>query len=289
MEVFFCINKDVSHDVPASANSRNQEETSSMFYLYIKTHNKTGLKYLGKTNRADYHAYPGSGVRWKRHLDKHGYDYTTEILLATEDKDELKETGVFFSKIFDVVKSRDWANLQEEKGDGISSEFATQENYRRLEEGVHPFCDPLHNKKTNEKRQETKRKNGTHNFLGGEIQRNAYRRRVESGEQLRINAEISQRMKKMAEEGLIAAQKFVNVVDKNGNIVMIDRDDYGKDQELVHINSTEGKRRLNKPLVTEKRREYLDAKLECPHCKKKGNVSNMKRWHFDNCKSIPVL
>lgn len=22
----------------------------------------------------------------------------------------------------------------------------------------------------------------------------------------------------------------------------------------------------------------------CPHCEKKGNVGNMKRWHFDNCK-----
>lgn len=260
-----------------------------MFYLYVKTHKKTGLKYLGKTNQVDYHSYPGSGVRWRRHLDKHGYDYTTEILLATEDKSELKETGVFFSKIFNVVQSQDWANLQEEKGDGISSEFATQENYRRLEEGTHPFCDPAHNKKTNEKRQETKRKNGTHNFLGGEIQRKAYKRRLETGEQLRINAEISQRMKKMSEEGLLTAQKFVNVVDKNGNMVMIDRDDYGKDQELVHINSTEGKRRLNKPLVTEKRREYLNTKLECPHCKKKGNVSNMKRWHFDNCKSADIL
>ena len=24
--------------------------------------------------------------------------------------------------------------------------------------------------------------------------------------------------------------------------------------------------------------------IECPHCKKSGNVGNMKRWHFDNCK-----
>lgn len=24
--------------------------------------------------------------------------------------------------------------------------------------------------------------------------------------------------------------------------------------------------------------------IECPHCKKTGNVGNMKRWHFENCK-----
>ena len=26
--------------------------------------------------------------------------------------------------------------------------------------------------------------------------------------------------------------------------------------------------------------------LECPHCDKRGNIGNMKRWHFDNCKNI---
>jgi len=24
--------------------------------------------------------------------------------------------------------------------------------------------------------------------------------------------------------------------------------------------------------------------IQCPHCDKKGNVGNMKRWHFDKCK-----
>lgn len=31
------------------------------------------------------------------------------------------------------------------------------------------------------------------------------------------------------------------------------------------------------------------AKIECPHCKKLGIASNMKRWHFNNCKvKMPV-
>lgn len=25
--------------------------------------------------------------------------------------------------------------------------------------------------------------------------------------------------------------------------------------------------------------------IQCPHCDKKGNVGNMKRWHFDKCKT----
>ena len=256
-----------------------------MLYLYVKTHNKTGLKYLGKTNQANYHAYSGSGVHWKRHLDKHGHDYTTEILLATEDKDEIRETGLFFSKLFNVVSSNEWANLQEEKGDGVSSEFATQENYRRLEQGTHPFGDPLHNQKTYKKRQETLRKNGTHNFLGGEIQRNAYKRRLESGAQEKLNAANSERVKELAKNGNHPLQRLINVVDKDGNIITIPKEEYGNDSALVHINSLEGKRRLGKSnVVGEKQREYLDTKVKCPHCSKEGNIANMKRWHFDNCK-----
>jgi hypothetical protein len=88
------------------------------FKLYIKTHNKTGLRYLGKTIAKDPHTYTGSGKYWKRHLKKHGTDYTTQILLVTTDKNDLIETALFFSNIFDIVRSSEWANLKKEEGDG---------------------------------------------------------------------------------------------------------------------------------------------------------------------------
>lgn len=87
-------------------------------YLYVKTHNKTGLKYLGKTINKDPHKYPGSGTVWRRHLDKHGYDYTTEILLETDSKEELIEKGIYYSNLWNVVESKEWANLKPESGDG---------------------------------------------------------------------------------------------------------------------------------------------------------------------------
>jgi hypothetical protein len=89
-----------------------------MIYLYLKTHNKTGLKYLGKTIAADPHAYSGSGTIWLRHLEKHGYDYTTQILLATEDKNEIAKTGIYYSELWDIVNSNEFANLMIEQGQG---------------------------------------------------------------------------------------------------------------------------------------------------------------------------
>jgi hypothetical protein len=89
-----------------------------IIYLYVKTHNKTGLKYLGQTSATDPHRYPGSGVYWKLHLEKHGYDYTTEILKECQSKEELKELGTYYSNLWNIVESDEWANLKIEQGDG---------------------------------------------------------------------------------------------------------------------------------------------------------------------------
>lgn len=86
-------------------------------YLYVKTHNITGLKYLGKTAK-DPFIYNGSGKYWQRHLRKYGYDITTEILFETTDPSEIKEKGLYYSNLFDVVNSDQWANLKPESGDG---------------------------------------------------------------------------------------------------------------------------------------------------------------------------
>lgn len=86
-------------------------------YLYIKTHNKTGLRYLGKTTNSDPYSYKGSGVRWLNHISKHGYDVTTEIIFESNNPHEIRAKGIYYSNLYDVVKSKDWANLKPETGD----------------------------------------------------------------------------------------------------------------------------------------------------------------------------
>lgn len=88
-----------------------------MYYLYVKTHNKTGLKYLGQTHRDPY-TYLGSGTRWLNHIRKHGNDISTYILLETECKTKLKVAGLQYSELFNVVADYSWANIVEEKGTG---------------------------------------------------------------------------------------------------------------------------------------------------------------------------
>lgn len=88
-----------------------------MIYLYLKTHRKTGLKYLGKTSRDPYE-YEGSGTHWLRHIKKYGNDVDTEILKECKDNAEVKHWGLHFSELWNIVESTDWANLKPELGDG---------------------------------------------------------------------------------------------------------------------------------------------------------------------------
>ena len=84
-------------------------------YLYIKTHNKTGLKYFGKTTR-DPFSYRGSGLHWQRHLRKYGNDVTTEVFGYFEDRSACQEAALKFSFENNIAESLLWANIINENG-----------------------------------------------------------------------------------------------------------------------------------------------------------------------------
>jgi hypothetical protein len=92
-------------------------------YIYVKTHNKTGLKYLGKTEKDPY-KYKGSGKEWLPHIKKYGNDVTTVILKECSTTEELSYWGRYYSNIWCVVTAQDdygnklWANKIPETGGG---------------------------------------------------------------------------------------------------------------------------------------------------------------------------
>jgi hypothetical protein len=89
----------------------------TIYYLYKKTHKTTNLKYLGFTRKNPY-KYKGSGTHWMSHLRKHGYDVDTEILHETDDRGQIQQLGEYYSNLWNVVHSSDWANLKPESGEG---------------------------------------------------------------------------------------------------------------------------------------------------------------------------
>lgn len=97
----------------------------NIYYLYLKTHKITGLRYLGQTKN-DPFVYKGSGVDWNIHLNKYGNDVETLVLLETADPNERNFWGRYYSKLWNIVKAMDdygnkiYANRIPETGGGDS-------------------------------------------------------------------------------------------------------------------------------------------------------------------------
>lgn len=103
-----------------------------LIYLYVKTHIQTGLKYLGKTTNINPHKYTGSGVDWKQHLKEHGEYYETTIIKECTSNEELSQWGRYYSELWNVVESKEWANRIPETGGGWCNEEARKKISSKL-------------------------------------------------------------------------------------------------------------------------------------------------------------
>lgn len=90
----------------------------TIYYLCVKTHKTTGVKYLCQTKKKDPYSYLGSGTYWLLHLKKHGKNIDTEILRECSSNEEVKFWGQHYSDLWNIVDSPYWANLKPELGQG---------------------------------------------------------------------------------------------------------------------------------------------------------------------------
>lgn len=231
----------------------------TIYYLYVKTHNVTGLKYLGFTTQQDYHKYRGSGTRWLRHLNKHGINYSTELLYEGDSKDELQQLGEYYSTLYDVVKNRNWANLKPEKGEG-GSFVATSESIKKV--------------------LETKRKNGTLNTNTPESRKKAIATRRKNNT-LNTNTPDSIRkgLKTKKDNGTLSRtsdciSKMIDTRSRNGTLNTRTADSIDKQRNTIQESGNNNFIKSNPS----------QQKKTCPHCNKLAGGGNFKRWHGDNCK-----
>ena len=243
--------------------------TSMTIYLYKKTHNQTGLQYLGKTIQDPY-KYKGSGTRWINHLNAHGYDVTTEILKECHTNDEVKNWGSYYSDLWDVVVSKDWANLKPESGEGGSTSEMVRKalETKKINGTLRPKKESIDkmkrtretrglNKQTTEsiaKGIETKKKNGTLNNITPES--------IAKGLETR---KLRNKMNVSTPES-IAKQRSTRI--QNGT---------------VNTNTLAS---VDKALTTKLRNGTLDPgkyKASCIWCHATMGTPQLFRWHGDNC------
>jgi len=226
--------------------------------LLIKRHNKTGKKYFHKTTKLDLiESYPGSGKHWKKHLKKHGNNWTNIwISEVFHNKDDLVEFAEFVSEVLDIVKSDEWANLIPENGlDGGSiSEYYTEDIRKKMSESKREFLKNNPNPHIGLKRsEETKRRigeksKGRKSCLGW------------------IPSEETRKKIGNANRGKIRTLETRKLMSENHK---------GK----LHSEETKNKlREINKG------KKMVFVERVCPYCNRIGKGPNMTRYHFDNCK-----
>jgi len=229
-------------------------------YLYLKTHNQTGLKYLGQTQKDPYE-YKGSGKYWLRHLDKHGDDVSTEILYVASSMEDLQQVGMEYSEKWNIVESKEFANLIPENGDGAilpgdrNPMFGTPCTYKMTNDEIKSWKENLRKSWTPERRVAWSAKK-TGRSLSEE-----HKQRISESNQGRIHSEHTR--KKIAESNRgkkRSEETKQRMAASKSNI------------------SDETRTRMSQAHTGKKQ-----AKQTCPHCGKTGGNA-MKMYHFDKCK-----
>lgn len=232
--------------------NKSMEQT---IYLYKKTHRKTGLKYLGKTVQ-DPFEYKGSGKKWKDHLSKHGDDIETEILFESTSNDEIREKGIYYSDLWNVIENPEWANLVREEGSGGRNPASLTEeaNSKRSATLKGRTVSEEHRRKLSEA-------NKGKNWLTDEQRRKSA---------LKASAKLKGRTLSEEHKQRIGEAHKGKVVSKDACDKM--KAAWSADRRAAQSERTR-LQNASRPIIT------------CPHCGKVGtNPGNMNRYHFDNCK-----
>jgi hypothetical protein len=248
----------------------------TIYYLMVKTHKITGLKYLCQTKRKDPYKYLGSGEYWNSHLRKHGKTIMTDIIHECETKEELSERGLYYSNIWDVVNAKDefgkkiWANLKPESGDGgwpvATDAIITKRLLTRTLNGTINTTTP-----DSIARRVATRKAGKGYVVSAEMIDKANATKTRNNTFKRTPESIIKGITTKAMRGTGKSTPEANI-------------------KRVETRRANGKHR-GTPKATTKRFQTLKEtgagiynKIECPHCKKVIGKPMYMRWHGDNCK-----
>lgn len=298
-----------------------------IIYLYVKTHNKTGLKYLGITTNDDPHSYTGSGIYWKNHLKTHGYDYNTIILKECKTREEVKTWGLYYSELWNIVDEVDgdgnkvWANLTFESGTGgKTTEISPNKNKTTVRDNNNnTFMVDVNDErlKTGELQSINKHTVNVKDKNENCLRVHKEDERLKSGELIHYFSNKTCVVDENGNRVLISneSEKFtsgkvkhilsgkVTAIDENGNTIKVCANDHrfhtgelksynkgkvsviDKDGNSFYV-SVDDPRYVIGELVFfgGPKKGYKQPSVACPHCKKVGGISNMKRHHFDNCK-----
>lgn len=233
-------------------------------WLMIKRHALTNLLYFCKTNRQDPDKYKGSGYYWKQHIKKYGKTNVRTVWkeLFTKKEDAV-EFATAFSELFDIVESPEWANLIPETALDNNT-GSTRSLAQRKVQSVKIKQWIKNNPEEVSRIQKA----------GAATLRQLY---IDNPS---LRMKHSQPGESNPMYGAVRSPDWCKQHSKRmtgTNNPMFGKTSHNKGKKLSdeHIAKLVGPRGPQ---------QHPAAKVVCPHCGRSGIPSNMKRWHFDNCK-----
>lgn len=216
------------------------------------------LKYFCKTTKLneEFDRYYGSGVKWKRKTKKRK-DELVKLWVSDFFYDtSIVKFAMRFSRFNRIVESEEWANLKPENGldGGSDSSLYTEEIRKKMSEAKIKSLKQNGNPHLGMKRSdETKRKIGEKSkgrkpSLGKLCSNETKKKISNSNKGKKRSLEVRQKMSEMRKgrPGILASEETKRKMSQTRK---------GKKQKTV----------------------------ECPYCRKVGGVSNMNRYHMENC------
>ena len=236
--------------------------------------------YLGSHFGSERDRYSGSGSAFKKAYKAHPEDFKRRILqyCNIDDHDFLllleggflkyikhEEIGVkYFNKSLRAL--------------GMDPETSRKLGNKRVADGTHNFLGgEIQNKRVAEGThpflggEEVRKRvaDGTHHFLGGEMQRRNTLERVAEGTYHLLGPKVNN--KRVAE----GTHPFLGGEEVRKRVA--DGTHHFLGPEMSNKRIADGTHNLL---------GKNQAKLECPHCGFVCNEGLAKRWHFDNCKHL---
>lgn len=277
--------------------------------LYIATHNVTGKKYFGKTEKwftkedlqKNYH---GSGKYWSKHKKKHGNDITMEIYkicsLNESDVDYVKPIALKFSEENDIVKSKEWANEKFENGlDGnpagkthpMYGKKHTQESKDKISKSATGKTPSIETRKliSIKVKQYIIKKGGNHGKNNPMYGKNHSTITIQKLKNRIITQETKDKISK-SNKGKIPYNKgkkglYKHTEEAKQKIAECRKGKKTKEETKQKISKiNKGKKRTEECRKKMGELQKNKPRVICPHCEKMGSQNNMTRWHFDNCK-----
>ena len=237
-----------------------------IIYLYLKQHNKTGLKYFGKTSKNPY-IYNGSGVYWTRHLKTNGRDISTIKVWEFTRQEVCTRFALWYSKKFNIVKSKEYANLCLENGLDGGDKFSCMSTSSRIAYSTKHSTDIF---KQWETRDRVKQATAIANVWASR----------DDDVKIKIYKKISDTLSaKTIEEKAVILSKYRKTVANRQEIVCSYCGTIGT--SLSNMNRYHFDRCLSNPSALP-RKPII--KITCAHCNKTTDPGNFKKHHGDQCK-----